>query len=217
MRLDQIHVGGEYAVKSDLSRKGELPMGVARAKVLAKGVELEVRRYSQSYGGGHKKTVKNGVEIEVLQILPDPRWSGRGREGSEGRIGRGPMEKWVRVGDKLIIEGGHDFVAPWNEYAADRAAIDNAKAEREAAQWEARERQKLLGERLRALGFSTREHADVWKKKGYKPEADYTERGGLITTEALERLVTMAEASTITTPPRGKPVAAVKGDDWDDE
>lgn len=197
MRADAIQIGGEYAVKWDYSPKGELPLGVVRARVVEKGVELEVRRLGGYYS--YKDKVKNGIRIEILEVLYRKNGSfgltSRADEG-KARIGRGRVanQEWFGPGEQVVIEGGHDVLSPWDEYITKRAALEHEKNEEEAAKWELEERLRMIGERLQALGFTVRKHGSPWRR-GFMAEADYTEEDGRLTPEALDRLVTLAEQS----------------------
>jgi hypothetical protein len=211
VRYETIQVGVEYALKHDMQQRGKLPLAVCRVKVLAKDVPIEVERWGDRYSYHNTSEKKaNGIAVEVVEVLYDPRWTSRGF-GIEGeknkgkvRIGRGPTKnrQWTGIGETAIVEGGHDFVAPWDEYWPQRAALDQQKNDAEAAEWERAERQKIIAERLDALGFTTREHGSPWRRKGgYTEYADYTREGNRITLDALDRLLVMAEASGMTAPP----------------
>lgn len=197
MRADTIQIGGEYAVKWDYSPKGELPLGVVRARVIEKGVEFEVRRWS-SYSSYNDK-VTGGIRIEILEVLyPKNKsygMSGRADEG-KAKIGRGSFsnQEWFGPGEQVVIEGGHDVLSPWDEYITKRVSLEHEENEKEASEWELEERLRMIGERLQALGFTVRKHGAPWKK-GFVAEADYTEEDGRLTPEALDRLVALAEQS----------------------
>lgn len=182
MRQADVHVGQEYALKTDWAKKGSLPLEVARVLVVETNVEHTARRRRDFHAWDEELT--NGIRVRVLEFL-----AGRGDVPEHVRVDHNVA---LRVGREAVIEGARLLVAPWAEYAERRAVIEHERNERQAAAWEQAEREHALGERLRALGFSTRPHGDVWRA-GYVAEADYTERGNRLTVEALERLVTMAE------------------------
>lgn len=192
MRKDEIKTGGEYAVKtaSGYHRKGKLPMSVVRAKVLRTDVEFTAKRYGEYRHW--EETLRNGIEIEVMEILTDPDFSSD--RGERVRLGRGAMsnQEWLEVGGRIVLEGGHDFVAPWPEYVTERSVIEQAHSEKQSEQWEQEQRAKLIGERLQALGFTVRKHG-LPHRQGFVSEADYTIEGHRLTVEALDRLVAMVE------------------------
>lgn len=180
VRYEDVEVGHDYAVRWGYTPKGHFPLTVLRARVLHKDVET---------GVVHDKPVK-GIEAVVLEVLSD---NGQVPEFVFLRQSRSVQTK---LHHRVTLEGARLFVAPWDEYEPQRHAEEEKRDAAEIDAWEARERRKLIGERLQALGFTVRPHGAPWRD-GFVPAADYTVADARLSLDALDRLLLMAEADAL--------------------
>lgn len=129
MNAKDITVGGEYAVNIGwATRRSPYKSSIARAKVLAKKVPVEVGAYSWQ-----KREVARGIKVEFVD-LP---------EGTQR----------YKVGQTHVFDSGSRFFMEWSVYEDWRRKTEEAQAEEDRRKRENQRRISEMSSKLTEAGF----------------------------------------------------------------